>query len=115
MNRAEFAEELGSGGWQRLAENPDVQVKLFHRQRIYYLLARSKPRRQKERAIRRRQRHGLARGLARLQARIAAGRLKSRDKILEALDRLTWDGLSHSQKLDLLEETIGKLNSDQDE
>jgi transposase len=46
------------------------------------------PRRQKERAIRRRQRRGLARALEKLEKRIAAGRLKDRDKILESVGRL---------------------------
>jgi hypothetical protein len=85
---AEFQQELGSGGWQTLPENPDVQVKLFRRKRLSYLLARSKPRRQKERAMRRRQRRGLASGLRRLREQITAGRLKSRDKILERVGRL---------------------------
>ena len=85
---AEFQQELGSGGWHTLPENPDVQVKLFRRKRLSYLLARSKPRRQKERAIRRRQRRGLAKALLRLREQITAGRLKSRDKILERVGRL---------------------------
>ena len=84
-----FQSELESGSWQRLPENPEVQVQLICRQREYYLLARSRPRRKKERAIRRRQRHGLARGLRRLEQLIATGRLKSRDKILERVGRLT--------------------------
>ncbi len=85
---AEFQQELGSGGWQALPENPDVQVKLFRRKRLSYLLARSKPRRQKERAMRRRQHRGLAKALRRLAEQITAGRLKSRDKILERVGRL---------------------------
>jgi Transposase DDE domain/Domain of unknown function (DUF4277) len=85
---AAFAKHLRAGGWQRLPENPDVEVKLLKRNRVHYLLARSRPRRQKERAIRRRQRHGLARALAKLRGRIEAGRLKSRDKILESVGRL---------------------------
>src|SRR5271166_1074518 len=84
-----FQSELESGSWQRLPENPEVQVQLICRQREYYLLALSRPRRKKERAIRRRQRHGLARGLHRLDQLIATGRLKSRDKILERVGRLT--------------------------
>ena len=52
------------------------------------MLARSKPRRQKERAMRRRQRRGLAQALRKLHAQIAAGRLKQRDKILERIGRL---------------------------
>jgi hypothetical protein len=85
---AAFQAELTRGGWQRLADNPDVQVKLLRRKRVYYLLARSKPRRQKERAIRRRQRRGLVRALVRLQKQVAAGRLKKRDKIMERIGRL---------------------------
>src|SRR5512142_1395972 len=85
---AQFQKELQSAGWQRLKDNPDVAVKLLKRKRVYYLLARSRPRRQKERAIRRRQRRGLARGLKKLRKRIEDGRLKNRDKILESLGRL---------------------------
>jgi transposase len=80
-----FVEELRSGGWQRLEGNPDVEVKLLKRKKVHYLLARSRPRRQKERAIRRRQRRGLAKALQKLQQRIEGGRLKKRDKILECV------------------------------
>jgi transposase len=80
-----FAEELHSGGWQRLEGNPDVEVKLLKRKNVHYLLARSQPRRQKERAIRRRQRRGLAKALQKLRLRIEGGRLKKRDKILECV------------------------------
>jgi hypothetical protein len=83
-----FAKHLRAGGWQRLKDNPAVEVKLLKRKRVHYLLARSRPRRQKERAIRRRQRRGLARALERLKKRIDDGRLKNRDKILESVGRL---------------------------
>jgi transposase len=83
-----FGEELRAGGWQRLDDNPDVEVKLLKRKGVHYLLARSQPRRQKERAIRRRQRRGLKRTLAMLKKRIDDGRLKNRDKILESVGRL---------------------------
>ena len=100
---AAFDGELRSSGWQRLPDNPDVEVKILVRQRqvegehegepdserTHYLLARSRPRRHKERAIRRRQRRALAKGLKKLQARVARGRLKKRDKIHEAIGRLT--------------------------
>jgi hypothetical protein len=85
---AAFADELGRGGWQGLDANPEVQVKLFRRKRVYYLLARSQPRRQKERTMRRRQRRGLAGALKRLHQQISAGRLRQRDKILERIGRL---------------------------
>lgn len=83
-----FLAELRGPGWQHLPDNPEVAVKLLEREGIYYLLARSRPRRHKERAIRRRQRRGLATALKKLHARIVKGRLKKRDKILEAIGRL---------------------------
>jgi transposase len=75
-------------GWQRLPDNPEVEVKLLKRGKIHYLLARSKPRRSKERAMRRRQRRAFAKGLKKLKDRVAQGRLKQRDKIVEAIGRL---------------------------
>jgi transposase len=83
-----FQSELTNTGWQRLPENPEVQVKLLQRQGVHYLLARSQPRRHKERAMRRRQRRGLAKALKKLHHRVRAGRLKQRDKIVEAVGRL---------------------------
>jgi hypothetical protein len=83
-----FQAELRSPGWQRLPDNPDVEVKLLQRDEVHYLLARSKPRRHKERAMRRKQRRGLAQALRKLHGRVAQGRLKKRDKILEAIGRL---------------------------
>ncbi len=85
---AAFQAELRSPGWQTLPDNPQVEVKLRQRDGLHYLLARSQPRREKERAMRRRQRHGLAKALKKLHTRIARGRLKKRDKILEAIGRL---------------------------
>ena len=82
-----FQTELCTSGWQRLPDR-EVDVKLLKRRRVHYLLARSKPRRHKERAIRRRQRRGLAKDLKKLHARVAAGRLKKRDKIAEAIGKL---------------------------
>jgi transposase len=75
-------------GWQRLPEHEEVEIKLVRRGRQHYVLARSRPRRQKERAMRRRQRRGLAEGLRKLQAQVAKGRLKNRDKVLQRLGRL---------------------------
>jgi transposase len=84
---ASFQEELRTPGWQRLPDR-EVHVKLLRRGRVHYLLARSQPRRHKERAIRRRQRRGLAKALKKLQARVANGRLKQRDQISEAIGKL---------------------------
>src|SRR5262249_29416343 len=86
---AKFQGQLQSEGWEQLPGNSEVTVKLIRRKREHFLLARSRPRRKKERAIRRRQRRGLARGLKRLQHIISTGRLKNRDKILERVGRLT--------------------------
>ena len=83
-----FQTELSSPGWQHLPDNPEVEVKLLERDGLSYLLARSQPRRCKERAMRRRQRRGLAKALKKLHARVAAGRLQKRDRILEAIGRL---------------------------
>jgi transposase len=84
----EFQASLGKEGWKRLPKNPDVEVKLFKRKRVHYLLARSRPRRKKERAMRRRQRRALAEGLKKLRTLVEAGKLKDRDKILERVGRL---------------------------
>jgi hypothetical protein len=83
-----FQPELRAPGWQRLSDNPDVEVKLLQRDDVHYLLARSRPRRHKERALRRKQRRGLAQALKKLAQRVAKGRLKKRDKIVEAIGRL---------------------------
>jgi transposase len=83
-----FAEALREAGWQTMPDHPGVVVKVVKRRGIHYLLARSNDRKKKERAIRRRQRRPLAAALRKLQKRIADGRLKNRDKILEAIGRL---------------------------
>ena len=85
---ADFQADLGNTGWSPLPKNSQVQVKLFERESVYYLLARSRPRRRKERAIRRRQRRGLATDLKKLGALVDAGKLKKRDKIVERVGRL---------------------------
>jgi len=83
-----FQKQLGRKGWQGLKDRPEVQVKPVRRRTVNYLLVRSRPRRQKERAIRRRQRRALAEGLKRLEKRVSAGHLKKRDKILEHVGKL---------------------------
>jgi transposase len=83
-----FHKQLTQGRWQRLADNDAVEVQAVRRGRLTYVLARSLPRQRKERAIRRRQLLHLHAGLKKLQRRIAHGRLKNRDKMLEALGRL---------------------------
>jgi transposase len=82
------AELQASKGWQRLPDNDEVEIKAVRQGKLTYLLARSQPRRAKERAIRRRHLLGLHRGLQKLRQRVARGRLKQRDKILESVGRL---------------------------
>jgi len=83
-----FQAELGTLGWQQMPEHAGVAVKVLQRDGAYYLLARSHERKKKERAMRRRERRPLAAKLRKLQARVAKGGLKNRDKILEAIGRL---------------------------
>jgi hypothetical protein len=83
-----FQDELLPAGWEKMQKHPGVVVKLLKRDGVHYLLARSNDRKKKERAIRRQQRRGLALALRKLQARVVQGRLKQRDKILEAIGRL---------------------------
>ena len=85
---AGFQDKLGREGWKRLPNNPRVEVKLFKRDEVHSLLARSRPRREKGRAIRRRRRRGLAQGLKKLRDLIDKGKLKERDKIRERVGRL---------------------------
>jgi hypothetical protein len=66
----ELQAKLGREGWKRLPKTPQAEVILFKRKDVHYPLARSQPRRKKERAIRRRQRCGLERDLKRLCALI---------------------------------------------
>jgi hypothetical protein len=66
-------------GWQRLPDNDEVEVKALRRGRLTYVLARSLPRRRKERAIRRRQLLQLWAGLKKLQRRVARGQLVLRE------------------------------------
>lgn len=83
-----FQAELAQPNWQRMPDHPGVEVKSLTRDGVHYLLARSRDRKKKERAIRRRQRRALAQALRKLQTRVAKGRLKNRDKIHEAIGRL---------------------------
>jgi transposase len=83
-----FSDELLPSGWQQMPDHPGVVVKLLQRDAVQYLLARSNDRKKKERAIRRKQRRSLALALRKLQGRVAKGRLKKRDKVLEAIGRL---------------------------
>jgi transposase len=83
---SEFEAELATRDWHEVREH--VEVKSVHRGDQTYVLARSKDRRAKERAIRRRQLLGLHEELKRLSANVSAGRLKDADKAQQRLGRL---------------------------
>ncbi len=83
---ADFREELCNADWVALRE--EVDVKPVTRDGVAYLLARSSPRKKKERAIRKRQLLGLQRGLKGLRQRVQKRGLKHRDKVVEQVGRL---------------------------
>jgi transposase len=82
----EFEAELCTADWALV--RPQVQVKVVQRDGEAYVLARSRLRRKKERAIRRRQLHGLRDDLRKLSARVAAGKLKDTARVQRAIGRL---------------------------
>lgn len=88
----EFDAHLCTQDWTVAREQ--VQVKVVQRDGEAYVLARSRPRRKKERAMRRRQLHGLRDDLRKLSKRVAAGHLKETDKIQQSIGRLAerWPG-----------------------
>jgi transposase len=81
-----FEAELAAQDWREVRDQ--VEVKSVPRDDQTYVLARSKDRREKERAIRRRQLLGLHSELKRLSASVSAGRLKDADKVQQRLGRL---------------------------
>ena len=82
----EFDEQLCTADWALAREQ--VQVKVVQRDGEAYVLARSRPRRKKERAMRRRQLHGLRDDLRKLSRRVGSGDLKDSDKVQQAIGRL---------------------------
>jgi transposase len=83
---AEFDAQLCTADWTLVREQ--VQVKVVRRDGEAYVLARSRMRRKKERAMRRRQLHGLRDDLRKLQARVNSGNLKDIAKVQQAIGRL---------------------------
>ncbi len=81
----EFDAELCTRDWRQV--RPQVEVKSVQRDGETYVLARSVRRRAKEKAIRKRQLLGLHRDLGKLASRVAAGRLKNADQVLERVGR----------------------------
>ncbi len=83
---SEFDADLCSRDWHQVRAS--VEVRCVQRDGETYVLARSRERRQKERAIRRRQLLGCHRDVKKLAARVSAGRLRDADKVLERVGRL---------------------------
>ena len=96
---ADFQADLGNTGWSPLPKNPQVQVKLFERESVYYLLARSRPR-----TAERNRRSAAAsfvaawRPISRSSAALVdAGKLKKRDKIVERVGAIEGAATSESR------------------
>jgi len=83
---SEFEAELATRDWHEIRE--EVEVKAVRRGEQTYVLARSRRRRAKERAIRRRQLLGLHRDLKRLAWTVSSGRLKDADRVQQRVGRL---------------------------
>jgi len=81
-----FEAELATRDWHEIRE--EVEVKAVRRGEQTYVLARSRRRRAKERAIRRRQLLGLHRDLKRLAWTVSSGRLKDADRVQQRVGRL---------------------------
>lgn len=82
----DFDAELATRDWQEIRNQ--VELKCIHRSGNTYVLARSRQRRAKERAIRRRHLIGLHLDLKALAASVSSGRLKDGDKIQQRIGRL---------------------------
>jgi transposase len=82
---AEFDAHLCTQDWT--VARPQVQVKVVQRDGQAYVLARSRLRRKKERAMRRRQLHGLRDDLAKLSKRVACGKLKDPARVQQTIGR----------------------------
>jgi transposase len=127
-----FDEIEDETGWQEMIREPSprnpgqkksrVWVKLAETAEHLYVLCRSEGRKAKDEAIRLKQEKRLLADLARLQKRIAAGRLKQLKKIYEALGRLKeryprvaryWkmDYDTAQQKLDWQEDQVKKQHA----
>ncbi len=103
-----FEAELCTKDWQQIRAS--VEVKCIQRDGQAYVMARSKQRRAKERAIRRRQLLGWHADLKRLARRVSTGRLKKTDKVLEQIGgfRERWPAASRFAQVDVERGTDGK-------
>jgi transposase len=103
-----FEAELCMQDWQQIRES--VEVKCVQRDGQTYVLARSKQRRAKERAIRRRQLRGWHRDLKALARRVSTGRLKNADKVREQIGRLRerWPGAARFAEVQVERDAEGR-------
>jgi transposase len=94
----QFEAELLQANWQQV--RPEVEVKLvgIPQGEETFILCRTQGRKQKEKAIRSRFSARIEDALGRLERRVAAGRLKDRDKIQRCLGRIE---ARHPQVADL--------------
>ncbi len=90
-----------------------VEVKCVQRDGQTYVLARSKHRRAKERAIRRRQLLGWHRDLKKLADRVSNGRLKNADNVLQQIGRLRerWPAASRFAHVELQRNADGQARA----
>jgi hypothetical protein len=104
---SQFEAELCTRDWQKIRKS--VEVKCVEREGQSYVLARSKQRRAKERAIRRRQLLGFHGDVKRLSTRVSAGRLKDADKVREQIGRLRerWPAASRFAHVDVERDADG--------
>jgi len=103
-----FEAELCTQDWHKIRDA--VEVKTIQRDGETYVLARSKQRRLKERAIRQRQLLGLHGDLKKLASRIVKGHLKDADKTVEQVGRLRerWPAASKFTSIEVLRDVVGR-------
>ncbi len=97
---ADYERQLLEGDWALV--NPEVMVQLIAEGQETYVLARSVERAKKEEAMRWRQIRGLMRDLIRLRRSLHKGSLRSSDKVLMRLGRLSerWPRAWHYVEVD---------------
>jgi len=107
----DFEAELCTKDWRHVRES--VEVKCVQRQGQAYVIARSKQRRAKERAMRRRQLLGWHADLKRMARRVAEGRLKNADKLLEQIGRMRerWPAASRFAQVEVERDAQGRAKA----
>jgi len=96
----QFEQELLAGDWQQVRDDVEVKCVPMPGGEETYVLCRTAARREKEKAIRSRFSTRLEKALGNLAKRVAAGKLKDRNKIERRLGRIQ---AGHPQVADLYE------------